>query len=182
MSIVETDEPIDPVLRTAWDQEITYYDESQILPARRARRCDFLLNYFERRWLGSRVVSVLDSGGEGHGFKFAAATLSGNSLRQTVHTHCASVHQAAKLVAALLRVVRVTAGLAESNGSLPPGLWLTSPAGWLPRTEISSGTLRSAINYGLPLPFLLWTPVSARSYVKANTSATFTRTGRWSSC
>jgi len=48
--------------------------------------------------------------------------LSGNSLRQTVHTHCASDHQAAKLVAALLRVVRVTAGLAESNGSLPPGL------------------------------------------------------------
>jgi len=35
--------------------------------------------------------------------------------------NCASVHQAAKLVAALLRVVGVTAGLAESNGSLPPG-------------------------------------------------------------
>ena len=49
-------------------------------------------------------------------------TLSGSSLRQTVHTHRASVHQAAKLVAALLRVARVTAGLAESNGSLPPGL------------------------------------------------------------
>ena len=29
-------------------------------------------------------------------------SLSGNSLRQTVHTHCASVHQAAKLVAAVL--------------------------------------------------------------------------------
>jgi len=41
------------------------------------------------------------------------------SLRQTVHTHRASVHQAAKLVAALLRVARVTSGLAESNGSLP---------------------------------------------------------------
>jgi len=41
--------------------------------------------------------------------------LLGNSLRQTVHTHCASVHQAAKLVAALLRVAWVTAGLAESN-------------------------------------------------------------------
>ena len=52
-----------------------------------------------------------------------------------------------------LRVARVTAGLAESNGSLPPGLWLTSPAGWLPRTGISSGTLRSVIEYGLPLPF-----------------------------
>jgi len=45
--------------------------------------------------------------------------LSGNSLRQTVHTHRASVHQAAKLVAALLRVARVTVGLTESNGSLP---------------------------------------------------------------
>ena len=44
--------------------------------------------------------------------QIAAATLSGNSLRQTVHTHCASVHEAAKLVAALLRVAGVTAGLA----------------------------------------------------------------------
>jgi len=50
------------------------------------------------------------------------AVVSGNSLRQTVHTHRASVHQAAKLVAALLRVAGVTSGLAESNGSLPPGL------------------------------------------------------------
>ena len=54
--------------------------------------------------------------------QIVAAMLSGNSLRQTAHTHCASVHQAAKLVAVLLRVAGVTAGLAESNGSLPPGL------------------------------------------------------------
>jgi len=54
--------------------------------------------------------------------QIAVATLSGNSLRQTVHTHCASVHQAAKLVAAFLRVAGVTAGLAEINGSLPLGL------------------------------------------------------------
>ena len=47
---------------------------------------------------------------------------SNHSLRQTVHTHRASVHEAAKLVAALLRVAGVTAGLAESNGSLPSGL------------------------------------------------------------
>jgi len=69
---------------------------------------------------GSRVVSVLDSGSEGS--KIAVATLSGNSLRQTVRTHHASVHQVAKLVAVFLRVARVTAGLAESNGSLPSGL------------------------------------------------------------
>ena len=103
-------------------------------------------------WLGSRVVSVLDSGAEGPGFKSQPRRWC-NSLRQTVHTHCASVHQAAKLVAALLRVAVVIAGLAESNGSIPPGLWLTSPAGWLPRTGISSGTLRSVIEYGLHLPF-----------------------------
>jgi len=54
--------------------------------------------------------------------QIAAATLSGNSLRQTVHTHRASVHQSAKLAAALSRVASVTVGLAESNGSLPPGL------------------------------------------------------------
>ena len=73
------------------------------------------------RWLGSRVVSVLDSGAEGPRFKSQLRRCR-VSLRQTVHTHCASVHQAAKLVAALLRVAGVTAGLAESNGSLPPGL------------------------------------------------------------
>jgi len=81
--------------------------------------------------------------------QIAVAMLSGNSLRQTDHTHCASVHQAAKLVAARdaeplklhsgstgsgtgsgsaslvaahLRVAGVTARLAESNGSLLPGL------------------------------------------------------------
>jgi len=46
--------------------------------------------------------------------QIAAATLSGNSLR---HTRRGSVHQVVKMVAALLRVVRVTAGLAESNGT-----------------------------------------------------------------
>ena len=54
--------------------------------------------------------------------QIAVAMLSSNSLKQSVHTHCASVHQAAKLVAAVLRVARVTEGQAESNGSLPPGL------------------------------------------------------------
>jgi len=68
------------------------------------------------------VVSVLDSDAEGPRVQIAVATLSGNSLRQTVQTHCASVDQAAKLVAAMLRVARVTAGMAERNGSLPSGL------------------------------------------------------------
>ena len=72
-------------------------------------------------WLGSPVV-VCWTQAQKAWVQIAATTLSGNSLRQTVHTHCASVHQAAKLVADLLRVAGVTAGLAESNGSLLPGL------------------------------------------------------------
>ena len=98
-------------------------------------------------WLDSQVVSMLDSGAEGPGFKSqpprCQVTVLGN-----LHTHRASVYQAAKLVASLLRVARMIAGLAESNGSLLPGLWLASPAGWLPRTGISSGTLHSAVEYG----------------------------------
>ena len=66
---------------------------------------------------------MLDSGAAGPGFKSQPQRCQvTNSLRQTVHTHRASVHQAAKLVASLLRVAGVTVGLAESNGSLPPGL------------------------------------------------------------
>ena len=65
---------------------------------------------------------MLDSFTEGAWDQVTAATLSGNSLRQTVHTCRVSVDQAAILVAALLRVARVTAGLAESNGSLLSGL------------------------------------------------------------
>ena len=56
-----------------------------------SRFCEIFLRF--TGWLGSRVVSVL------HGLRrrkawvqIATATLSGNSLRQTVHTHRASVH------------------------------------------------------------------------------------------
>ena len=64
---------------------------------------------------------MLDSGAVGPGFKLQPQRCR-VSLMQNVHTRCASVHQAAKLVAALLGNVRVTVGLEESNGSLPPGL------------------------------------------------------------
>jgi len=76
-----------------------------------------------RRWLGSRVVCVLDSGTEGPGFKpqprRCRVTIFGKLFTPIVTLF---MHQAAKLVAALLRVAGVTAGLAESNGSLSPGL------------------------------------------------------------
>ena len=54
---------------------------------------------------------------------------------------CASITEQYNLVPAKWRwrSGEVTAGLAESNGSRPRGLWLRSSAGWLPRTGISSG-------------------------------------------
>ena len=60
------------------------------------------------------MVSVLDSGAAG--FKSQSRRCRVAVLGKTVHTHCASVHQEAKLVAALLRVAGVTgvtAGLRE---------------------------------------------------------------------
>ena len=53
-------------------------------------------------WLGSRVVSVCWTQAQKARVLIAAAMLSVNSPRQTVHTHRASVHHTAKLVAALL--------------------------------------------------------------------------------
>ena len=100
----------------------------------------------------------MDSGAEGPGYKSQSRRCRVTVLGK-MFTSIVLVHQEAKSLAALLRVAAVTAGLAESNGSLPPGLWLTSPAGWLPRTWISSGTLRSVIEYGLPLPLPLRLPL-----------------------
>jgi len=66
-----------------------------------------------------RVVSVLDSGAEGPGFKSQSSrcrlTVLGKLLTPVVPLFM-------KLVAAPLSVAGVTAGLAESSGSLPPGL------------------------------------------------------------
>jgi len=64
---------------------------------------------------------VLDSGAEGPEFKSQSrrclVTVLGKLLTPTVPLFTKQQN-----VAALLRVAGVTAGLAESNGSLPPGL------------------------------------------------------------
>jgi len=61
-------------------------------------------------YLGSRVVSVLDSGAEGPGFKSQLQRCRVTVLSKLFTPICASVHEAAELVAALLRVAGVTAG------------------------------------------------------------------------
>jgi len=73
---------------------------------------------------------VLDSGAEGPGFKSQSrrcrVTVLGKLFTPSVPVF---TKQQNWLVAALLRIAGVTAGLAESNGSLPSGLLFTSPAG-----------------------------------------------------
>ena len=59
--------------------------------------------------LSSRVVSVLDSGAEGPGFK-------------SQPRRCLCSPSSETGIAALLRVAGVIVGLVESNGSLPPAL------------------------------------------------------------
>jgi len=61
---------------------------------------------------------------------------------QTVHTHCAFVHQAAKLVAALLRVAGVTAGLAGSNGRFMTHITCRLTAKNQDQLRVSSGSAR----------------------------------------
>jgi len=78
--------------------------------------CVYLLSGSVAEWLSGWIQAQKGLGSN------RSSDAVGNSLRQTVHTRRVSFHQAAKLVAALLRVARVTAGLAESYGSLPPGL------------------------------------------------------------
>jgi len=78
--------------------------------------------YYFTGWLGSRVVSVLDSGAEGPGFKSQPRRCRVTVLGKLFTPVVPLFTRQRKLVATLLRVARVTAGLAESNGSLSPGL------------------------------------------------------------
>ena len=79
-------------------------------------------------WLGSRVVSVLDSGAEGPGFESQPRRCRVTVLGKLFIPIVPLFTKQQNLVAALLRVAGITAGLAESNGSLPPGFSLTSSA------------------------------------------------------
>ena len=73
-------------------------------------------------WLSSRVVSVLDSGAEGPGFKSQPRRCQVTVLGKLFTPIVPLFTKPQNLVAALLKVAGVTAGLAESNGSFPPGL------------------------------------------------------------
>jgi len=88
-------------------------------------------------WLGGRVVREPDLRSTGRGFGSRPPRCRVQSWASCLHT-CASVTKQHNLVPDNWRwcsaAGEVTAGLAESNGSLPPGSWFRSPADWLPYT------------------------------------------------
>ena len=73
-------------------------------------------------WLGSRVVSVLDSGVEWPGFKSQQRRCRVTVLDKLFTPIVPLFTKQRNCFSALLRVARLTAGLTESNGSLVPDL------------------------------------------------------------
>jgi len=68
-------------------------------------------------WLGSQVVSMLDSGAEGPGLKSQSRCCRVTVLGKLFTPIVPLFTKQQNLVTALLRVAGVTAGLVESNGS-----------------------------------------------------------------
>ena len=77
---------------------------------------------FRLWWLGSRMVSVLDSDAEGNGYKSQPRRCRVTVLGKLFTSIVPLFINQQKPVADPLRVAGVAAGLVESNGSLPPGL------------------------------------------------------------
>ena len=117
--------------------------------------------YHQPLWLGGWVVRDTDLRSTGRGFESRPPRCRVQPWASCLHTR-ASVTKQYNLVPANGRwcsvAVKVTAGLAESTGSLPPGLWLRSPAGWLLRIsstdQLRNPTLISSIFYLYLIPYL----------------------------
>jgi len=83
-----------------------------------------------------------------------------NNLGQVVHTYVvlspSSITWYRSKGDDALHLGKVTAGLAESNGSLLPGGWLTVASGLTACTLGSAPGSTFSIEYGKPLPFYLY--------------------------
>ena len=108
---------------------------------------------------GGVVVRVLDSWSWGRGFDSWLLQYQVNLRLWASYSHPrASVTKQYNLVPArwpwCCLAGKVTAGLAESNGSLPPGVWAMamSPVGWLCLWPGSAPDSRLVYEYQLPLP------------------------------
>jgi len=99
-------------------------------------------------WLSSRVVSVVDSGTEGPGFKSQPRRCRVTVLGKLFTPIVPLFTKQQNLVAALIRVARVTAGLKDSNGSLPPGYFYLTVCRRYPLAQLAhvQCTCNSEIN------------------------------------
>ena len=111
-----------------------------------------------QRWRGSSIGRALDFAIICRGFKSNSRQRCVTTLGKLfTHTVCASVSKQYNLVPAKGRwcfaAGEVTAGLAESNGSLPPGGWLTVTCGLTACTLGSAPSPTLGIEYGKAFTF-----------------------------
>jgi len=115
-------------------------------------------------WLGSRVVSVLDSGAVGP-VQIAVATLLGNSLRQNCsHPSCLCSPSSKTGSSPLKGCVGYCRPGGRKVMAAYRRVYDSRHLQADPRTGISSGTLRSVTEYGLPVPF--FTRVSSVQFMR----------------
>ena len=104
-----------------------------------------------------------------------------NSLRQTVPTHHASAHQTAKLAAALSRVARVTASLAESKRQ--PTAWFMTHVTCMVtaknRDQLRNPTLGNRVR-AIFYVFIVVTGSELDASSQLQTASTFTANGQYS--
>ena len=98
------------------------------------------------------MVSVLDTCAEGPGFKSQSRRCRVTVLGK-LFTPIVPLFTKQQLVAALLRVARVTAGLAESNGSYRRVYDLRHLQAGCQEPGLAPEPIRSVIEAGIPVPF-----------------------------
>ena len=116
------------------------------IPKSNIQNCQSKMHFWPITVTGGRVVREPDLQSTGHGLESRPSRCQVQSWASCLPT-CASVTKQYNLVVPASGRWRSVAEeeticLVESTGSLPPGLWLQSPAGWLPRTGISSRIIR----------------------------------------
>jgi len=121
--------------------------------------CCYLTNCY--RWRGGTTGRALDLRLTGRGFKSYSGQKLRNNLGQVVNTYVPLSPSSVTWYRPKRRCSaagKVTAGLAESSGSLLSAGWPKSPAGWLPVHQDQLRAQRSVTSMGsrfLPFTTLL---------------------------
>jgi len=111
------------------------------------------LQILDFRWRGSATGIALDLRSVGRGFKSYSSQRCVTTLGKLFTPMCLWYRPKGGICSA---AGKITAGLAESNGSLPPGGWLTVTCGPTACTQGSAPGPTLGIDYGKAFTFTLY--------------------------